>query len=158
MSRRHNLRRIKQHRNYTAAELAETLRVCISTVRVWTGDGLRPIPGTWPYLFAPAAIVAFLKQREQPRQPLAPGEIYSVAVRGPRVPVDGIVDLIPRSATSADIAGTCPDTGRRIHRRVCLSNLAEVLGTLKVRCEDGGVPIGSSRDASRTEQLKGDAS
>lgn len=154
MSRRHNVRRIKSHRNHTAVELAETLNVSIGTIRAWTRQGLRPIEGTWPYLFAAADIVAFLKSRETPRQPLGPGEIYCVAVRGPRVPAGGVVDLVPRSATSSDIVGTCPDTGRRIHRRVRLSQLAEVLGTLKVRCEDDGVPIGSDRVAPRIAPLK----
>lgn len=150
MSRRHDLRRIKAHWAYTAIELAETLRVGISTIRVWTHDGLRPIEGTWPYLFAAAEIVAFLKSREKPRQPLKPGEIYSVAVRGPRAPVGGIVDLVPRSATSADIVGRCPDSGRLIHRRVRLSELGAALGSLKVRSEDGTVPISNSGDAPRT--------
>ncbi|HEV2816240.1 MAG TPA: helix-turn-helix domain-containing protein [Allosphingosinicella sp.] len=158
MSRRHDLRRIKAHWSYTAVELAETLRVCLSTIRVWTREGLRPIEGTWPYLFAAADIVAFLKSREQPRQPLKPGEIFSVAVRGPRVPADGVVDLVSRSATSADIVGRCPDTGRRIHRRVCLSRLAEALGTLKVRWEDATVPIGSDRIAPRIAQIEGPVS
>jgi hypothetical protein len=154
MSRRHNVRRIKSHRNYTAVELADMLRITVSTVRVWTRQGLRPIEGTWPYLYAAADVVTFLKSREKPRQPLKPGEIYSVAVRGPRVPAGGVVDLIPRSATSSDIVGTCPDTGRRIHRRVRLASLDEVLGTLKVRCEDDAVPIGSDRVAPRIALLK----
>lgn len=154
MSRRYDLRLIKQHWPYSATELAEALNVCISTVRVWTRAGLRPVPGIWPYVYPAADIVSFLKAREHPRQPLGPGEIYSVAVRGPRVPVGGVVDLVPRSETSADIVGTCPDTGRRIHRRVRLSKLAEALGTLKVRCEDASAPNGNCGDDARTELLK----
>lgn len=150
MSRRHDLRLIKAHWSYTAPELAATLNVCIGTVRTWTRAGLRPQPGTWPYVYAAADIVAFLKKRQKPRQPLGPGEIYSVAVRAPRVPVGGVVDLVRRSATSADLIGTCPDTGRRIHRRVRLSRLAEALGTLKVRYEDGSAPNGNCGDDART--------
>ena len=153
MSRRHDLRRIKAHWSYTAQELAETLKVCISTVRHWTRAGLRPLPKTWPYLYAAADIVAFLRAREQPRQPCGPGELYSVAVRGPRVPVGGVVDLVPRSATSADIIGICPDSGCRMHLRVRLSNLSTALGTLKVRCEDDSTPNGNCGDDARTELL-----
>jgi hypothetical protein len=153
MSRRHDLRVIKAHWCYTAAELAQALKVCISTVRHWTRAGLRPLPDTWPYLYPAADIVAFLKSREQPRQPLGPGEIFSVAVRAPRFPAGGVVDLVRRSPTSADLIGTCPDTGRRIHRRVRLSRLAEAVGTLKVRCEDGSAPNGNRGDDVRTELL-----
>lgn len=155
MSRRHDLRRIKQHRSYTALELCDTLRINIGTVRTWTRDGLRPLPGTWPYLFAAADIVAFLEARIQPRQPLEPGEIHSIACRSNVVPADGIVDLVRRSATSGDLIGGCPRTGKRIFRRVRLSSLEEALGDLKVRCEDETIPIPEARRAPRTEQFEG---
>jgi hypothetical protein len=152
VSRRHNLRLIKRHWSYTAAELAATLNVTITTVRIWTGAGLRPIPGTRPYLYTAADIVTFLKNREQPRQPLGPGEIYSVAARAPRVPAGGVVEIVPRSPTSADLVGICPDTGRRIYRRIRLAMLAEVLGPLKVRFGDDKAPISSSRVSPRVER------
>lgn len=154
MSRRHNLQLIKGHRNYTAVELSQTLNVSMTTVRVWKREGLHPIPGMWPHHFAAADIIEFLKRRQKPKQPLGPGEIYSVAARKPQVPVDGIVDLLPVSATSAEIVGICPVSGRRIHRRVRLSRLAEALGNLTVRCGDGSAPNGNCGDGARTAPFK----
>jgi hypothetical protein len=137
VSRRHDLRRIKAHLSYTSFELADTLDVGISTIRVWTREGLRPIPGIWPYLFAAADIRAFLERRMKPRRTLAPGEMLCVACKQHRRPTDGVVDLLVRSATSGDLVGSCPVCNRRMHRRAKLAGLADALGTLKLRYENG---------------------
>lgn len=133
MSRRHDLRRIKAHLSYTSFELAAALHVNIGTIRVWTREGLKPIPGIWPYLFAPADIRAFLERRMKPRRRLAAGELLCVACKEHRKPAEGMVDLMRTSATSADLVGTCPVCGRRMHRRAKLATLEDALGTLNLR-------------------------
>lgn len=155
MWRRYDLRRIKSHWSYTTGELCDTLRISTGTVRAWTRQGLRPIPGTRPYLFAAADIVQFLRRRNRPRQPLKPGEIYSVACRMPVTPAGGIVDVMRRSETSADLIGVCPNSGRRIYRRIRLSELEEKLGSLKVGYQDVSAPIGTNRTTPRSASLEG---
>jgi hypothetical protein len=155
MSRRHDLRRIKAHLSYTSFELADALHVNIGTIRVWTREGLKPIPGIWPYLFAPADIRAFLERRMKPRRRLAAGELLCVACKEHRRPAEGMVDLMRRSATSADLVGNCPVCGRRMHRRARLAALEDALGTLKLRYQDGSVPIRINGAAPRTGLLAG---
>lgn len=155
MSRRHDLRRIKAHLSYTAFELADALDVNISTIRAWTREGLKPIPGIWPYLFAPADIRAFLERRMKPRRRLAAGELLCVVCKEHRRPAEGTVDLMRRSATSADLVGVCPVCGTRMNRRANLAELAEALGNLKLRYQDGSVPISINGAAPRIGLLAG---
>lgn len=157
MSRRHDLRRIKAHLSYTSLELADALDVGIGTIRVWTREGLKPIPGIWPYLFAAADIRAFLERRMKPRRALAPGEMLCVACKEHRQPAGGVVDLLVRCATSGDLVGACPVCDRRMHRRARLVGLVDALGTLKLRYEDGSVPIRIGGAPSQTGLLAGAA-
>ena len=46
MTRRHDVRKAKRLRTSTAFELAEVFRV--TTIRLWTKSGLKPIDGTRP--------------------------------------------------------------------------------------------------------------
>jgi hypothetical protein len=158
MSRRHDLRRIRAHWNYTARELAEALDVTLSTIRVWTREGLQPIEGSWPYIFGHDDIIRFLERRNKPRCPLAPGELLCVACKKHRVPAGNSVALLPRSPTSSDLIGACPVCSRRMHRRVCLASLAKALGSLTVRYEDGNVPIGKGGRPPRTAPNRGERS
>lgn len=155
MSRRHDLRRIRAHWNYTCQELAETLDVTLSTISVWTREGLRPVEGSWPYIFAHDDIIRFLEQRNKPRCPLAPGEMLCVACKKHRIPEGSSVTLLPRSPTSLDLVGGCPVCSRRMHRRASLSSLAEALGSLTVRYEDESVPIGKGSAHPRTASIEG---
>lgn len=155
MARRHDLRRIKAHLSYTSFELADALNVNISTIRAWTREGLKPIPGIWPFLFAPMEIRAFLQRRMKPRRKLAAGELLCVVCKEHRTPGEGIVDLVRRSATSADLVGVCPVCDTRMHRRVSLAALADALGNLKLRYQDGSVPIRINGAAPCTALLAG---
>lgn len=155
MSRRHNLRLIKAHLNYTAVELADTLAVNVTTVRVWTQQGLRPIAGTRPYLFAPVEVCAFLKARMKPKRRLAPGDLLCVACKEHRRPAGDVVDLIRRSETSVDLVGDCPVCRRRMHRRAALSKLGDALGTVTVRYEDASLPYWEKRERAPVPLLVG---
>lgn len=117
MSRRHDIRRIKSHLTYTASEIAITLDVNIRTVRKWTKDGLNPLSRERPFVFAPDDIRAFLRSIEKDRQPCAENEIFCVACKVPRVPVEGSVRTVSRNELDSDRVGECPKCGRKIYRR-----------------------------------------
>ena len=155
MARRYDLRLIKLHRSYTVAELCSTLSVCDGTVRNWTGKGLRPILGTWPFLFAASDIVSFLKARQPQPQPLEPGQIFCVACKAARVPSGSVVTLKPRTGTSSNMVGTCPVCGTQIFRGVRHDRLAADSGTLFLQYEDDKAPIGSEPNAPRIEESQG---
>ncbi|HYD12859.1 MAG TPA: hypothetical protein VEC11_08425 [Allosphingosinicella sp.] len=154
MSRRHDVRRIKAHFTYSADELARTLDVNVRTVRKWKAEGLRPIEGLYPQVFAPQEIVRFIQARQQPRQPLAPGEIYCVACKRAQRPAGDVVNVVPRWSTNVDLVGVCPSCARHIYRRVSLGKLECDRGTLGVRYEDGTAPYSQCGDLSHSAPLK----
>lgn len=149
MSRRHNARLIKSHLTYTAAELAELLRVTVITVYHWKKEGLTPIDGKRPFLFAAAEIVAFLARKNAPRQPLQLGEIFCVACRRPCGPAGGRARVVPMGATSVELIGHCPDKGHECRRRVRIADLPEHAASLELSCEDATVPLGGTSDSPR---------
>jgi hypothetical protein len=156
MSRRHDIRRVKLHLCYSAQELAELFRINIHTVRRWTRDGLQPIDRSYPYLYAGAVVAEFVRRRNKPRQPTGPGQIYCVACKSAITPAGGVVDLVPRSFTTADFVGTCPRCGRRAYQRVRLSEVDAKAGRLRVRYEDGEVPISSNGECPHTAPSDGE--
>lgn len=151
MSRRHDLRLLKKHANYTASELAKVLKVNILTIRRWCKLGLKPIDQKRPYLFIGGHVAEFLAARHKPRQPLMPGEIYCVACRQPRVPAGGLVNLQPISDTTANFIGTCPTSGHRIRRRVRIDEIAFKLGNCQVADEDDATTLVGNGEPPHTE-------
>lgn len=136
MTRRYDPRRSKPHLTYTAQELTELFDVGIGTVRKWQKNGLTPIDRIRPYLFPGSDVASFLAARNKPREPMLPGQIYCVACKRPIQPVDGEVEMVARTLTSKDIRGTCPHCGRKVFRRVRVSELNEKLGDLRIKDED----------------------
>jgi hypothetical protein len=136
MTKRYDPRRAKAHLTYTAGELCIVFGVGIGSIRKWHKDGLAPIDRARPFLYAGSEVASFLAARNKPREPMSPGHIYCVACKAPVFPADGVVDIVARTPTSKDIRGSCPTCGRRIFRRVRISELAAKLGNLRVRNED----------------------
>lgn len=145
MSRRHNVRLLHSHVTYTAQELAIVLDVCIGTVRRWVKLGLAPIDQHSPRLFLGRHAAHFLAARAQPRQSLAPGELYCVACKVPRGPFQGVIKLVPRSTTTVDFNAFCPACSRELFRRVRIAEIGEKIGSARIADEDGAIPISSAR-------------
>jgi hypothetical protein len=151
VTRRHDVRRVKRHLCYSASEIADLLAVRVATVRGWIREGLEPIAPQKPYLFSGPILAQFLAARNKPRQRLAPGEIYCVACKRPMVPVGGEAVLELRSDTTGDLIGPCPDCGHRGFRRVRLAELHDKAGSLRVRHEDGSVPVSGDNEPLYTD-------
>ena len=149
MSRRHNPCLVHVHRCYDSLELARTMRVSEGTIRRWTKLGLEPIDRKRPYLFHGARIREFLEALNPPRCPLTDGKIYCTPCRGPRRSEGGIVTLEPKTPTSANFVGYCPDCGRPMNRRVRYVDIPHKLGDLRIRYEDEQAPVSS--DGERLE-------
>ncbi len=143
MSRRHNVRLLHSHVTYTAQELAMILNVCIGTVRRWVKLGLTPIDRHVPRLFLGQHAAHFLAARSQPRQSLAPGELYCVACKVPREPFQGVIRLVPRSTTTVDFNAFCPACSRALFRRVRIAEIGEKIGSARIADEEGTIPISS---------------
>ena len=136
MTRRHNVRKLKLHRNYTAQELADVMDVGIGAVRAWTKAGLKPIDTRRPFLFCADTVAEFLEARNKPYQPSGPGQIYCVACKKTITPRDNVAKLVPLNNQTGNLIGTCPDCGRDVYRRVRLAEAPEKAGNLKVHHQD----------------------
>ena len=124
--------------------------VNIRTVRKWIADGLTPIDRHVPHLFLGSRVAAFLSARNKPYEPLAPGEFFCVGCKGKRLPTHNQLGLIARSATTADFTADCSECGRRLFRRVRLSEVREKLGPARLTHQDESTTISSSSNPLHT--------
>ncbi len=143
MTRRHNLRLIKQHECYTASELAAVLKVNVGTVRRWSMEGLRPIERRRPFLFLGKHVADFLRARKPPPIKLAPGELLCVRCNAARLPCNLTVHLIPRGPTTVDFAGRCGTCDCGMLRRSRISEIKQNLGPCRVASGDDQTTISS---------------
>jgi hypothetical protein len=139
-----NPRRIKIHRSHTVEEIAGALNVHKHTVRRWQKLGLQAIDNAKPKLFLGTEIRRFLTERQQhARQPCAPGEMYCLRCRAPRAPSGNCADLLPRSATFANLCGLC-ECGTLMYRRVSPRTLERARSNLTLTIPEVGERIGGS--------------
>jgi hypothetical protein len=149
MTRRHNPLRIKQDQSYTAREMSQALRVNIRTVREWIANGLNPFDRRVPHLFQGRVIQEFVRKLNKPHEKLGPGEFFCVCCKRKQVPIDGVVWLTPRSERTADYTANCDGCGRKLYRRVRLSEVQEHLGTARLLHEDERGHVSRHSDAHR---------
>jgi hypothetical protein len=113
-----------------AARLFGTHR---NTVRAWLRAGLKTIDGARPTLILGSELRRFLGERSAKRKrPTPSGMIYCLRCREPRRPAGDIADYLPRTATSGDLQGICPDCDTLLYRRVNRSTLEVVCDGLDV--------------------------
>lgn len=156
MTRRYNPQRASLHRNYTAKELCALFDVSMSTLRSWTKNGLQPIDRQRPFLFAGINVRSFIERHNKPRQPTDPGEIYCVACKRVIVPDGEVVDYVPRSCSTGDFWGRCPNCHRLVPQRVRRADIERKAGKLKVQFEDGSTTMGGSSPPSQDASTKGE--
>lgn len=136
--RRASPARVKIHRSYTIAELAECCGVHRNTVRHWLTKGLEPLKGLRPLLFHGAAVRSFLaKQRASRRRPCPPGHLYCLRCRVPRQPALGMMDYVPMKEHSGNLRGLCEVCETVIHRRARRVDLARIMPDCTVQILEG---------------------
>ena len=138
-------RRVKVHRNYEVSEIADLLGVHKHTVRNWLREGLTTIEDARPILVAGDDLRAFLKARRAAKRcPLRHGELFCVACRDGKRPAGAMVDYLPITSTSGNLAGFCPDCDRMIFRRVRFDRLPLVGGGLDIAFPQGQPRLGGN--------------
>jgi hypothetical protein len=148
-----NPRRIRIHRSHSIEEIASTLEVHKHTVRRWQSLGLQAIDNAKPRLFRGTEIRRFLSERRRrARQPCAPGQMYCLRCRAPRTPSGNCADLLPRSATLANLCGLC-GCGTLMYRRVSHRTLERARGNLTLSIPQEGQRIGESENPSPNADL-----
>jgi hypothetical protein len=132
MARRFNLRRVKLHRNYNVAEVADLLGVHRLTVHRWFAAGLPKIEDARPYLVHPVDLRAFLDARGPKKQKCEPGEIFCLGCRAPKRPALDMADYIPTTPARGRVCGICPDCGGMIYRAINRATISQTWGGLHV--------------------------
>jgi len=158
-TRRTNPTRIKQHRSYTAGELAELLDVHKNTVRQWQRDGLKPIDNYRPILFTGDIARAFLVTRNASRKrPCPPGTIYCFCCREGRSPAGAMADYVPVNSVSGNLRAICATCETIMHRRIRLAALPATMPGIDVQIMEGqqrlsGTPCPSLNSDFRKARL-----
>lgn len=136
--RRVNPNRVRIHRSYSVAELADCCAVHRNTVRNWQVKGLEPIDGSRPALFQGAIVRAFISRTNASRKrPCAPGTLYCFRCRQPREPAMGMLDYLPLRATSGNLRALCAHCEAIMHRRVRLAEIGRIMPGCQVQIADG---------------------
>jgi hypothetical protein len=147
--RRIDPRRAKIHRNYSVEEAARLFGTHRNTVRAWLRAGLKTIDGPRPTLILGTELRRFLAERRaRSKCPTPPGMIYCPRCREPRRPAGDMVDYLPRTATSGDLQGICPDCGTMLYRRVHRDALEAVRAGLDVTIREADVRIRQRKESS----------
>lgn len=108
-----------------------------------------PIDDRRPALILGSELRRFLNERRARRKRRSPaGMIFCLPCREPRRPAGNMVDYMPRTATSGDFQGICPDCDSILYRRVSLAALDEVRGGLDVTIRDGDLRIRQRKEPS----------
>lgn len=132
-----NPNRVKLHRSYSVAELAECAGVHKNTVRHWQRDGLEPIDQCRPVLFQGATVRAFLARRNASRKsPCAPGTFHCLRCRASREPALGMVDYVPLREASGNLKGLCATCGTTMNRRARLADLPVIMPGIAVQIRE----------------------
>lgn len=119
INRRPDPRRVRKHRSYSIAELAELLDVHRNSVRNWIKRGMACLRTSAGLLIHADDVHAYLgKRRAASRSSCPPGTMYCLRCRAPRRPPPELVELLPIEGRPPNLRGLCPECGGFMHRRV----------------------------------------
>lgn len=137
-ARRVDPRRIKLHRSYEVAELAECCGVHKNTVRHWLRAGLKPLDDKRPAMLHGAAVHAFLSSRKASRKrPCPAGTLYCFGCREPHPPAPGPVEFVAINALSGNIRASCATCGTQMYRRARKAALPSILPNRAIQFSQG---------------------
>jgi DNA-binding XRE family transcriptional regulator len=141
-------RRLKIHHNYSIEEVARALGVHKNTIGRWERAGLQAIDDRRPKLFHGVELRRFLSERRQrARRPCPPGYMYCLRCRAPKMPYGDVADLLPVTASGANLRGIC-DCGTIMNRRVSQRTIADAARNLTVTIPEALLRLRGSATAS----------
>lgn len=121
---RYNVRLIRRDLSYTVEEIVACLGVHENTVRDWIKQGLAVLDDKRPLLVHGAALIAFLRERQNARKVrLAANEFYCVKCRCARNACDGKACVSPRDNLTVNVSATCAVCATTVHKVSSLKKL-----------------------------------
>lgn len=147
--RRIDPRLAKLHRTYTVEEVARLFGTHRHTVRSWLKSGLKATDDARPALILGGELRRFLGERRASRKrPTPPGMIFCLRCREPRRPAGGMADYLPRTGSTGDLQGICPDCDAMLYRRISFAAMATVRGDLDVTIRDADLRLRQRKEPS----------
>ena len=132
----------KRYISYSVEDIARLFGIHRHTVREWIKRGLPVIDQQRPLLVQGADLAEFLRKRRAARkQPCAPGQMFCLRCRVPRVPAGGQAVYRPLTATQGTLNALCGTCSARMCRRVSLAKLTAAAGNLAITTTQGGEHI-----------------
>jgi excisionase family DNA binding protein len=132
MARRFNYRRVKIHRAYKIAELADLLGVHKKTVGRWIAAGLRAMGARRSRLVHGEDFHSFMNARKPIKQCGKPGDIWCLGCHDFKRPALNMAEYSPRTILRGMLSAICPDCGRMIYRATTLAKLQQDCGGLDI--------------------------
>jgi Helix-turn-helix domain len=132
MTRRFNYRRVKLHRAYKIAELADLLEVHKKTVSRWIAAGLRAMGAKRSRLIHGEDFREFVNARKPIKRRGKAGDIWCLGCRDFKRPALNMAEYSPRTILRGMLSAICPDCGRMIYRATTLAKLEQDCGGLDV--------------------------
>ena len=130
--------RVKKHFSYSVDELARLLGVHKNTIRNWEREGLRPLDGNRPKLFAGSEVRAFLEARLKARKkPCPPGTLYCLRCKQPRKPKFEVVEYTGLRPGSGNLKGICEVCNGTMRQRIREADILKKLPDCTVQSTQG---------------------
>ena len=141
MARRFRTQAIKANQAYRVDELAGAACVTVPTVRNWISAGLQLVDKKRPTMIMGFQALDFLKARKaKASRPLALGEFYCLRCKAPRMPLGGMADYVPSSATGGRLKAFCEVCDCQCNRNISARDLTEIRKVLDVATRDNRRP------------------
>jgi len=139
MPKRFKTRGIKANKSYRIDELADVAGVSIPTVRNWLKSGMPCVDDNRPTMIMGFHALDFLITRKANlKRPMALGEFYCLRCKAPRMPLGGMADYVPSSATAGRLKAICEVCECPCNRNISASKLPEFSRVLDVEIRDTG--------------------
>ena len=152
---RPNPQRVKIHRSYEVADIAELFGIHRNTVRQWRKQGLPMTDTRRPQLITGHALRAFLQtKRSKHKRPCQPGELYCLRCRTPQKQACDTADFQADTEKVGKITAICPAYDCLMHQRISMATLEKIRATLNITITQAPQRIGDSNQPIVNSDLK----
>jgi hypothetical protein len=136
-------------------EAARRLGVHKHTVREWIKRGLPAITDLRPFLILGPDLFEFLKgRRTKSKRPCAPGELYCLRCRAPKLPDGDIADYDPVTEISGMLSAICPTCDGMMYQRINSARMQRIPSHIHITLRKAHSHISESAQPSVNSDLR----